>query len=199
MEQMEPELNRLIAGAKAGDPDAAVRLIDLNYRRIYAFLRRLTQSDEDAADLTQRTFARVWQALPSFEGRSSVSSWMHGIAYHIYVDLRRRDHRMESQSDAWWQMRPSVDLAPDEALSEKDLRATIYGFVEKLEPEVRDTVHLHYYQGLTLEESAHALAVASSTVKYRLRKALDQLKAFLRTQETPNQYERVYESYRTRH
>jgi RNA polymerase sigma-70 factor (ECF subfamily) len=58
---------------------------------------------------------------------------------------------------------------------ETDLAATLYAAVDRLEPAVRDTVHLHYYQGLTLEETADALGLATSSVKYRLRSAVQQL------------------------
>src|SRR5262245_49551681 len=103
------------------DPQAAViRLIEHFYERIYAFVRRLAGNDADAADLSQRTFGRVQQALPSFAGRSSVSSWIHGIAYHLYVDWRRAQ-RMESRSDEWWEACPALDSAPDEIVSRADL------------------------------------------------------------------------------
>jgi RNA polymerase sigma-70 factor (ECF subfamily) len=56
-----------------------------------------------------------------------------------------------------------------------DLAATLYASVERLEPGLRQGVHLHYYQGLTLQETAEAMGVALSTVKYRLRLALGHL------------------------
>src|SRR6266550_3385515 len=96
---MELQANQLVEGACRGDTAAASRLIELFYERIYAFLRRLAGNDADAADLTQRTFGRVWQALPTFAGRSSVGSWIHGIARHVYVDWRRADHRTELRSE----------------------------------------------------------------------------------------------------
>ena len=71
---MEPEASQLVESVRAGDKAAAVELIELFYERIYAFLRRRTSNDADAADLTQRTFGSVWQALPSFAGSSSVGS-----------------------------------------------------------------------------------------------------------------------------
>ena len=172
---MEPDANQLVETACRGDRTAAVELIELFYARIYAFLRRLAANDADAADLTQRTFARVWQALPTFAGRSSVSSWMHSIAYHVYVDWRRADRRPEPRSNDWWAARPAPEATPAEIVAHTDLAATVYGSVDELEPDLRHTVQLHYYQGLTLEETADAMGVATSTVKYRLRQALAEL------------------------
>ncbi|MEI2724525.1 MAG: sigma factor-like helix-turn-helix DNA-binding protein [Verrucomicrobiota bacterium] len=59
--------------------------------------------------------------------------------------------------------------------SAHDLAAKLFACVDALDAEVHDTVHLHYYQELTLQETADALGVATSTVKYRLRQALAQL------------------------
>jgi RNA polymerase sigma factor (sigma-70 family) len=175
MEPMQIDANQLVEDAHSGDKEAILELIELFYERIYAFLRRLTANDADAADLTQKTFAKVWPALPTFTGRSSIGSWMHGIAYHTYVDWRRRDHRPEPRSDDWWAHRVSPEPGPDVAVAQRDLSAKLYAEVDQLPPELRDTVHLHYYQELTLQETADAMSVASSTVKYRLRQALGEL------------------------
>lgn len=172
---MEFQTDQLVNDARRGDKAAANRLIELYYERIYAFLRRLAQNEDDAADLTQRTFARVWQALPTFAGRSSLSSWIHGIAHHVYVDWQRANHWTESRSEEWWAACASNDLSPDEAARCSDLAARLYACVDGLEADQRDTVHLHYYQQLTLQETADALGIAASTVKYRLRQALDRL------------------------
>src|SRR5438552_15322184 len=164
---MERDVNEALEAARHGDEAAAIRLIELFYERIYAFLRRLAANDADAADLTQRTFARVWKALPTFAGRSSVSSWIHGIAHHVYVDWRRSNRRTELCTDEWWAARPAPGPPPDELVARSDLAVVVYTLVDKLDAELRETVHLHYYQGLTLQETADAMGTATSTVKYR--------------------------------
>ena len=172
---MKTEAAQVVERISKGEQVATVDLIDLFYERIYAFLRRLCSNDADAADLTQRTFSRVWQALPTFAGRSSVGSWIHSIAYHTYVDWRRTHHPGEPKSDEWWAGCRSSEPGPDEVAARNDLTARVYAEVDKLPPDLRDTVHLHYYQELTLQETAEAMEVATSTVKYRLRQALSAL------------------------
>jgi RNA polymerase sigma-70 factor (ECF subfamily) len=181
---MDTDAHQLVERARGGDRTAAAKLIELFYERIYAFLRRLAANDADAADLTQRTFGRVWQALPTFAGRSSVSSWMHSIAYHAYVDWRRADRHTEPRSHEWWAARPAPEALPDEIVARTDLAAAVYGSVDELEPGLRDTVQLHYYQDLTLQETADAMGVATSTVKYRLRQALVELQKKLASNRT---------------
>jgi RNA polymerase sigma-70 factor (ECF subfamily) len=172
---MEPDANAVLERARRGEASAANELIELFYGRVFAFLRRLTSHDADAADLTQRTFSRAWQSLPTFAGHSSVNSWFHGIAYHVYVDWRRTDHRGDPRSEEWWLCRADGRPSPAETVAQADLAALVYASVDALEPEVRDTIHLHYYQGLTIDETAQALGVATSTVKYRCRQGLELL------------------------
>ena len=163
--------------AKAGDLAAASQLVTVHYQRVYAFLRRLCGNDQDAEDLTQKTFAKVWSSLPSFRGRSSFSTWVHGIAYHVCVDARRKRNHLDTMTDAWWETCVADGPSPLEHTAEREMTTQLYGLVERLEEGVREVVHLHYYQGLSLQETAEVLGIATSTVKYRLRQALETLKA----------------------
>ena len=183
---MKKEADELVERIRCGEQVAAVDLIDLFYERIYAFLRRLCGNDSHAADLTQRTFGRVWEALPGFNRRSSVGSWIHSIAYHTFVDWLRANHRTESRSPDWWTECASPEPSPAEVASRRDLAATLYAEVDRLTPELRDTLHLHYYQELTLQETADAMNVAASTVKYRLRQALRELELKLNPSKATN-------------
>ncbi len=156
---------------------AASELVRLHYERIFAFFRRLCGSDADAADLTQKTFARSWSALGSYAGRSSFSTWLHGIGRNVYLDWRRKGDRLAPQSDEWWAACVAEGPSPFDDAAERDAAVRLYALVAQLDDEKKEAVHLHYYQGLSLSETAEVLGVAASTVKYRLREALE----FLRT------------------
>ncbi len=168
---------QLVQEAAGGDLRAMTELVEGHYAPVYAFLRRLSHNEADAADLTQKTFARLWPALPRFAGRSSIRSWIHGIAYHVFQDHLRSNRHTEARSDAWWQACPDAGAAPDRQAVVSDLSAVLYAAVDQLEPELRNSIHLHYYQELTVDETAQAMDVSARTVKYRLRAALDQLQA----------------------
>jgi RNA polymerase sigma-70 factor, ECF subfamily len=182
---MDPE--QLIAAARAGEESAARELIDLFYRRIYGFLFRLAGNAADAADLTQRTFTKAWQGLPGFAGRASVASWLHSIAYHVFLDWRRADKHTDPRPNEWWAAIPSAEASPAQSLAGRDLAGHLYAAVDRLEPTLRESVHLHYYQELTLEETANAMNVAVSTVKYRLRQALQELQKQMAEPALPRQ------------
>ena len=176
---MSDPLETLIEEAQAGNYQAASELVSHHYERIYAYLRRLCASDEDAADLTQRTFAKAWGSLGSFQGRSTFSTWLHGIAHHAWLDERRRKNPADAKPDDWWDACATSTPNPLEQAAEHDLARKLFALVDQLDDDQRQTVHLHYYQDLSLAETAEALGVASSTVKYRLREALNTLRSGL--------------------
>jgi RNA polymerase sigma-70 factor, ECF subfamily len=163
--------------ARKGDVEAASELVTLFYQRIFAYLRRLSGNDEDAADLTQKTFTKTWQSLGAYRQHSSFSTWLHGIAHHVYLDWRRKRSLGDGQTDEWWETQASNSPTPFENAAERELALQLYRWVDELDEEKKQTVHLHYYQNLPLSETAEILGVAVSTVKYRLHEALD----FLRT------------------
>lgn len=163
--------------ALKGDREAACNLIELYHQRIFAYLHRLAGNETDASDLTQLTFCRAWQSLDKFQGASSVTTWIHRIAYCVYVDWIRRRPKQDPKSDAWWEAVPACEPSPFDSLAESDGARRLYALVEGLEPESRRAaIHLHYYQDLTLAETAEVLGMPVSTVKYQLKSSLDELR-----------------------
>jgi RNA polymerase sigma-70 factor, ECF subfamily len=174
---MSDAAERLCDGARAGDMAAASELVTAFAPRIFAFFRRLSGNETDAEDLTQKTFVKAWSSLGSFQGRSSFSTWIHGIAHHVYVDWRRRKSVMDFRPDDWWETCVADGPSPFEETAEREMAWWLYALVEQLDEETKEAVHLHYYQGLSLKETAEVLNIATSTLKYRLREALNFLRA----------------------
>ena len=163
--------------ALQGDRAAAEALVEHHHRPLFAFLRRLCGNKPDACDLTQQTFGKAWQSLDKFRGASTVSTWLHRIAYCTYVDWVRRQRPAGTMPEAWWETLPAAEPSPLEALAAADFARRLYALVETLDPECRRAaVHLHYYQHLTLAETAEVLALPLSTLKHHLRSAVDDLR-----------------------
>lgn len=170
-------LEQLCARAKNGDANAASELVALSYGKVFAFFRRLCGSSEDAADLTQKTFAKAWVSLNSFRERSSFTTWIHGIGYHVYVDWQRKRNPLDAKTDEWWETCVADGPNPLEDVAERDTASRLRALVEELDEPAREVVHLHFYQSLSIRETAEILGIATSTVKYRLRAALGHLKS----------------------
>jgi RNA polymerase sigma-70 factor (ECF subfamily) len=172
---MSEDSRALVERAKTGDHAAASQLIADFYERIFAYHRRRCGNDDDAADLTQKTFCKVWSSLASYNQRATFNTWLHSIAHHVYVDWRRINIRTGAQTDEWWEACAVEGPGPFESAAEREAAQQVFCAVEQLPEEQRDAIHLHYYQSLSIQETADALGIATSTVKYRLRNALDAL------------------------
>jgi RNA polymerase sigma-70 factor (ECF subfamily) len=174
---LDNQVKSLCKRVRKADKNAASELLKIYYVDIYLYLRRLCGSQADAEDLTQQTFLKVWSSLDAFAGRSRFSTWLYRIAYNTYIDWQRRNSRgIQSRADQWWQEWPDNNLGPFANVAERQLAQRIYEAVDQLDEDKKHVVHLHYYQGLSLRETAKVLGIATSTVKYRLREVLKILK-----------------------
>ncbi len=185
---MDTRIKTLCKRAKKADKDAVCELLKIYYAEIYSYLRRLCGSRHDAEDLTQQTFLKAWSSLDGFAGRSKFSTWLYRIAHNTFLDwLRRNTADTQSRPDQWWQ--ECIDKNPDPFanLAERQLAQRLYEAVGRLDEDKKHVVHLHYYQGLSIRETAKVLNIATSTVKYRLREVFKALRVKLGVRETGTQ------------
>jgi RNA polymerase sigma-70 factor, ECF subfamily len=159
-----------------GDRELCEGLLRLHYKPIYAYLRRLCGNTEEAQDLSQETFAKVWKALTVQRRSGNLRAWIYCIARNTWLDSRRKSGRMESRSDDWWESLPDPDNNERSAMEDREIVEILARKVKDLAKDRREAIILHYYQGLTLRETAEVLEVATSTVKYRLREAIKTLR-----------------------
>lgn len=190
---MDNRIKTLCRRAKKADKNAACELLKIYYPDIYSYLRRLCGSKQDAEDLTQQTFLKVWSSLDGFAGRSKFSTWLYRIAHNTFLDwLRKNAAGTQSLPDQWWQECIDKNHGPFVNLAERQLAQRLYQAVDRLDEDKKHVVHLHYYQGLSLRETAKVLNIATSTVKYRLREVFKILKAKIGVEETGfNQKQRI--------
>jgi RNA polymerase sigma-70 factor (ECF subfamily) len=170
---MGNQIKSLCKRAKRADKEAACELLKICYPDVFAYLRRLCGSRQDAEDLTQQTFLKVWSSLDRFAGRSKFSTWLYRIAYNTYIDWRRTDARgARNCPDPWWDECIDTNPGPSANVADRQTAQRLYEAVDQLDEDRRHVVHLHYYQGLSIRQTAEVLNVATSTVKYRLREVL---------------------------
>ena len=182
---MNTRIKTLCKRAKKADKDAVCELLKIYYAEVYAYLRRLCGSRHDAEDLTQQTFLKAWSSLDGFAGRSKFSTWLYRIAHNTYIDWQRRNTgSTQSCPDQWWQECIDQNPGPFANLAERQMVLRIYEAVDELDEARKHIVHLHYYQGLSLRETAKVLNIATSTIKNRLRGVFKALRARFDVQET---------------
>ena len=85
---------------RAGHPEACAERVRGHYQAVYRLLVHLTRDVHQAEDLTQETFAAAWERIATFEGRATLATWLHRIAYTKFIDARRgRSGRAEEMLD----------------------------------------------------------------------------------------------------
>jgi RNA polymerase sigma-70 factor (ECF subfamily) len=178
---MSPSDRRLLRELTTGQANAYTQAVEQHYERIYAFLYRLAQDVHMAEDLTQDTFAMAWRSLDQFQGRSSLSTWLHKIALNVYRGHMRRNHLPVDSTDDVAEV-SAPDPTPEliERLSAEELQDRIQEAVGCLPQIYREAVILRCYQGLKYREVADLLGVPMGTVQNRVHIALEKLRAALR-------------------
>ncbi|HUP64862.1 MAG TPA: RNA polymerase sigma factor [Thermoanaerobaculia bacterium] len=159
----------MLSRIRAGDRAAAEDLVSSTYQRIYAYLIRLSGRPEDAADLTQETYRKAWQSLSSFDGRSTLSTWLHRIAYTTFLNSIRTPRRVEAIDAA----NEISDLSPraDEIVAKAQEDDAIRRAVLQLPADLRFTVTAHYWGEMSVRDIAEIESITSVAVRKRLAKA----------------------------
>jgi RNA polymerase sigma-70 factor (ECF subfamily) len=166
----------LLSRARAGDLDAFEMLVRTYQDRIYNLAFRITGNHEDAADAAQDAFIRAYQGLARFRADASFFTWLYRIATNVALDLVRR--------------RPAtlpVELPPDhpapggpeQEASRREIHRRVQAALGMLPAEFRAAVVLRDLQGLSYEDIARALHVPVGTVRSRISRGREALRAQL--------------------
>ena len=164
----------------ANGDQLAMRTLYARHRvMIYRLLLRLAGDQISAEDLLSDVFLDVWRKAASFEGRSSVSTWLLAIARHKALSSRRRRTDMELDKE----LAPTVvDPAdnPELVLQKKNREDLLRHCLAQLSPQHSEVIDLAYYHGKSIKEIAEIVGINEATVKSRAfyaRKKLAQLVA----------------------
>jgi RNA polymerase sigma-70 factor (ECF subfamily) len=177
----------LIARCAAGDEAACTEIVASHQRMVYGLALNLLGDRDEALDLSQEVFLRVFRTLSSFRGRSALRTWIYRIAVNQARNRRRwwsRRHRRDEVSlDAhllrFGDVASKQDILPDRLLASKEDAAKIWQALARLPFDQRTALILREVDGLRYEEIAFTLNVAVGTVKSRLTRARQALRADL--------------------
>jgi RNA polymerase sigma-70 factor (ECF subfamily) len=177
----------LVERCVAGDQAGCAELVATHQRMVYALAFQLLGDRDDALDVSQEVFLRVFRTLPSFRGQSALRTWI----FRIVVNQARNRQR-------WWNRRRrgsqvSLDehislcgdvtspgeVLPDRQLASKETAAAIWQALERLPFDQKTAIVLREVDGLRYDEIAYSLGIAVGTVKSRLTRARQALRAEL--------------------
>ena len=181
---MERDDAALVRRCLSGDERAYRELVERFQRPVYSVAFRMVRSAEDAEDVTQETFVRVFRALDRYDPARSFEAWLFTITSRLCIDLlRRRKVRPVSltRRDPVTEEEQTLDvedpgLRPDEVTSNVEEEQHARDLIDSLPPHYRIVVMLRHQQDLSYEEIAEALHLPLGTVKARIHRARALLK-----------------------
>ena len=179
----------LVQQCAAGDEDACARLVTDHQRMVYQLALHLLGDAQEAMDVSQEVFLRVFRMLPQFRGQSTLRTWIYRIVVNQASNRQRwwrRRHR--SQQVAWddhtaahGEVAESRNFAmPDRVLQQRETSERVWGALDALPFDQRTVIVLREIDGLSYEEIADSIGVAVGTVKSRLARARESLRTALR-------------------
>lgn len=161
----------LVEACRRGDPAAFNELVQTTHRSVYTLVARIVRDPQDAADVTQEVYIRVWRGLGKFRGDSSFSTWLHRVAANTalsHVKRRRRDGRPTAPEDL-----PEVPVADgSETNADADL---LERALATLSDDARAVVVLKDVYGWTCQEIGRTMGASEGAIKVRLFRARQRL------------------------
>ncbi|GAB3209242.1 RNA polymerase sigma factor SigE [Nocardia tengchongensis] len=144
--------------------------------RVYRLAYRLTGDPQDAEDLTQETFIRVFRSLQNYQP-GTFEGWLHRITTNLFLDMVRRRNRirMEALPEDYDRV-PSEGPGPEQAYHDANLDPDLQSALDSLAPEFRAAVVLCDIEGLSYEEIGATLGVKLGTVRSRIHRGRQALR-----------------------
>ncbi len=172
-----PEQRRdsLARRLRAGDHTAAAELVDIYYKQIYLFLRRLGHDRQVSEDLTQDSFLNAWHHIGQLRDGKALNGWLYRIAGNVSKLYWRKHKGKKTATLEGFDVPDSTNTQYDKVERNEQLEH-LKNAVARLPIKLRQTVVLHYMQQLTIAESAEAAGIREGTFKSRLNRALTALR-----------------------
>jgi RNA polymerase sigma-70 factor, ECF subfamily len=178
-EEVQGRESTLVARCAEGDQAACAELVAEHQRMVYQLAFHLLGNRDEALDLSQDVFMRVFRTLPQFRGQSQLRTWIYRIVVNQARNRQRwwrRRHRasqisLDQHLETHAEPSGSPQVAPDNVLAQKQLASRLRDALAALPFDQRSVVILREIDGLSYEEIAFSLGVTLGTVKSRLTRA----------------------------
>jgi len=175
-------LESLVARCQQGDKSAFARLVAETQRSVYNLAYGILHNQEDAEDMVQETYLRVWRALQGFRGEARFSTWLHRIAVNTCLNRKRQLRAQLHVIDGEQALESEEDAEPDplSATLDEEVRRSIWSAVNGLADKYRLVIILFYQEQMSYQQIAELLSLPLGTVKAHLNRARAALAKHLR-------------------
>jgi RNA polymerase sigma-70 factor (ECF subfamily) len=185
---LEPDDRQLVEAAQKGDAAAFRELVNRHQRRAYAVALGMVHDPDDARDVCQEAFLKVYKNLATFEGDAQFFTWLYRIVANLCIDhLRKRrgmkvefdDTQANDDPDEGGISPQRTGFDPARALSDKELRGQILAALDKLSPAHRAVLVMREVEGMSYQDMADAMKVSIGTIMSRLFHARKKMQSML--------------------
>jgi RNA polymerase sigma-70 factor (ECF subfamily) len=187
MDKMESLDAAAVALVRAGDRDAFRSIVERYSEMLFKLAYRMTGNEAEAEEVVQETFLRAYRKLDSFDGRSSVATWLFRIATNCCLDLLDR-RRLQPQlfatgsneDDGAPVDRVRSELPNPERLAyNTEIQGSIHAAMQSLTNVERTAFVLRHVEGCSIKEIAATLNVRSPAARQSLFRAVEKMRKFL--------------------
>lgn len=181
MNLLESQLVKLVL---KGDQNAFSQLVDLYQEKLYHMAYRMLSNRQEAEDVVQDTFLRVYNNLEKYDDTMKFSTWIYRIATNLCIDrLRKRKpiYSLDAESSDYegldgYSMIPSDNRTPESELLISETQRIIHQAIDTLPPKYKSVMILRYIHELSLQEVGEVLDMPVTTIKTRVHRGREFLR-----------------------
>jgi RNA polymerase sigma-70 factor (ECF subfamily) len=178
----------LVKKAKAGDEQAFSAIVKLYEKQVYNSALYISKNHEDALDISQEVFIKLWRTLPSFRGEASLKTWIAKITRTSAIDyVKARNLRTTSPLVYENDDGKDIDIIDSDVSSDpvrsyerKESILALRSAIDSLPEPIKETLILRELHDLPYADIANALGISEGTVKSRISRGREQIKLFLK-------------------
>jgi RNA polymerase sigma-70 factor, ECF subfamily len=171
-----PDDKELVRACQKGDMRAFETLVTRYQKKVYWIAYNFVGDAEDATDLAQEAFIRVYRSLDRFDQKYNFYTWLYRIVVNLSIDLLRKRKKHEAVSLDEFPVDPEVEMNPARPLANEELKAQIEKVLNALPQKYKTVIILRDVQELACEDIAKIIGCTNATTRWRLHKAREMFK-----------------------
>lgn len=177
-------IDAVIQRCLAGDQDAWAQIVRQHWRKVFNIAYKFTGKHDEAEDLTQDVFLKIFKSLETFDRRANFQTWLVSVSRNLCIDhyrsVRKERETIDRDVDAGQLTPAATTVSPVAALEQADRVALLKKALAQLPPTLRSAVLLRDIQELSYQEIADRLNLPEGTVKSRINRGRTELSRQIR-------------------
>jgi RNA polymerase sigma-70 factor, ECF subfamily len=171
-----PDDKELVRACQRGDMQAFETLVSRYQKKVYWIAYNFVGDAEDAMDLAQEAFIRVYRSLNRFDQKYNFYTWLYRIVVNLSIDLLRKRKKHDAVSLEDFPVDPEVEMSPARPIANAELKEQIEKVLNALPAKYKAVIVLRDVQELPCEEIAKIIGCTNATTRWRLHKAREMFK-----------------------